>query len=173
MADPVTWGYVLFAATAAVGAAGAVSSANAAAASSQAQAQANEYTAQQQREQARLALLNAGSREDSFRAESRQQLAKMRAAAAQSGFDSQGGSLGLLQDQASDFAELDALLIRREGLLESQGLAASSALEDYYGQAARRNARAQRTGGYYGAASSILTGATNAYASSFKINGGR
>lgn len=162
--------YLAVAATAA-SAYGAYSSAQAQKATMNAQAQASDYNAQVLAQNATIARNNAASAEELQRQQARAQLARGRAAAAQSGFDSATGSLDLLQQQSADRAELDAHMIRYRGELEARGYSAQSVLDTYGGEVSRMNASAANRAGNIGAASALLSGASNYYGNSLRING--
>jgi hypothetical protein len=163
----------LAAASAAATAYGAVSSAQAQRASSNAQAQAADYNATVSAQNADIARNNAAAMEEQQRQQSRALLAKGRAAAATSGFDSATGTLDLLQQQNADRAELDAHMIRYRGELEARGYSAQSVLDTYGGAVSRMNASAAGRAGNIGAASALISGAANYGQNSLMINSGR
>jgi hypothetical protein len=151
----------LYAAAAATAAVGTVSAAQAQAASARSSAAASDYNAQVAAQNADIARRNAGAREDAQRRESRSLLAKQRAAAAQSGFDPASGTLGLVQEQSADNAEVDALMVRYSGELEARGYGAQGALDRFTAGALRANASATSRGGYIGAAAGLLSAAAS------------
>lgn len=116
-------------------------------------ADANARIAGQNRD---IALQQAGAREDASRRRSRQILGAQYAGAAESGIDPNSGSAArVLQDDATA-AELDAMNIRYEGLMQAHGYEREQAME-------RARGKQARTAGYLGAATSILGGAAKAY----------
>lgn len=152
-------------AAAAVAAYGAVTTAQTQSANAKAQAQAQEYNAAVAAQNAEIARRNAGAKEDAFRSESRQFLAKQRAAAVQTGFDSATGSMALLLEQSADFAEVDALMIRRSGEQEARGFSEQAILDGYGAGVSRSNASAARRAGYVSASSTLLSSASRGYGS--------
>lgn len=147
--------------------AGAAADAQAKAASYNADATANDYNADRLREQAQIALQQAGVREDAVSRKGRAVLGTQRAALAQSHLDSSTGSLALVQEQSADNAGLDALMIRYEGNLQARGVTAQADVENFKGRVARMNAGGARRGGYIGAATSLLQGVSSAYTSGY------
>jgi hypothetical protein len=148
---------------------------------SRAQAQANrananaaDYNAKLATQNAAIARANAGSREDQLREQQRQFLARQRAAAAESGFDPGTGTLGLVQEQSADRAELDALMVRYGGELDARGYGNQATLDAYQGGVLRTQAGNARRAGNIGAGASLLMNAASAYTSyqNFKLNGG-
>lgn len=156
-------------AAAAVAAVGAVYSAQTASNNAKAQAQAEDYNAAVMANNAEAARRAAAAKEDAFRSDSRQFLAKQRAAAVQSGFDSATGSTSLLLEQSADSAELDALMIRHSGEMEARGYSAQSVLDRYSASVSRNNARRAIGAGYVNAASSLLSTGSSAYGRGVKI----
>lgn len=105
---------------------------------------------------ARTARLQAGAREDMLRRQARARLGEQRAAAAQSGFDPNTGSLLELQGDGAGALELDALTTRYEGAL--QALSFESQADNL-----RRSARSAATTGYLNAAGTLLGSAGRKY----------
>jgi hypothetical protein len=153
---------------------GAYSSGQAQKANAQAQAQAADYNAEVQAQNAQVARTNAGAQEDALRQKQRLQLARGRAAAVQSGFDSSTGSLDLLQQQSADRAEVDAQMIRYEGELQARGYIAQSTLDRYGGEVSRMNATLANRASYVGAGTSLLQSAARYYSTPGSgLNGGK
>lgn len=129
-------------------------------------------THQQGKDQARIAQMNAqilrqASRdelnvaardEEALRREARMRIGRQQAAQAEAGIGTTG-SAGLLLEQSSILAELDALNIRYGGELRSKGLLAQSGALSARGRSVRRN-----TGLLAGA--QLLTGWSDAYTKS-------
>jgi hypothetical protein len=161
MADPATWGYVIYGALAATTAYGAVTTAQNQSANAKAQAQAQEYNAAVSANQAEAARRAASAKEDAFRQNSTQFLAKQRAAAAESGFDSGSGSTALMLQQSADSAELDALMIRHQGELEAHGYTSQAVIDKYGASVSRDNAGRAISSGYVNAASGLLSTAAS------------
>jgi hypothetical protein len=158
-------------ASAVVAAYSAYSSAQAQKANANAQAQAADYNATVEAQNAQIARNTAGAQEDMLRQQNNQKLARMRAAAVQSGFQSGTGSLDLIQQQSADSAELDAHMIRYKGELEARGYSAQSVLDSFGSRVSRMNASAAGRAGTIGVASALLSGANSYYGNSLKING--
>lgn len=114
-------------------------------------------------ENARIAQQQAGSREDQQRRQSRYTLGAQAAATAEAGVDAGSGSAARSIGESAANAELDALNIRYEGLMHAHGFAREAALE-------RARGKQARNAGYLGAATSILSGASQAYG--MKVGGG-
>lgn len=98
---------------------------------------------------ARTARLQANAKEDLIRRQSRQKLGEQRAAAAQSGFDPNTGSLLDIQADSAGALELDALTTRYEGTL--QALSFSTQADNM-----RRQAKSATRSGYLNAAGALL-----------------
>lgn len=161
----------IYAAAAAATAYGVYSSNEAIAANNRAQAQAADYNAKMQEQNAQIARNNAAAQSEEVRQQQRQMLAKQRAAAAQSGLDPGYGSLGLVQQQSADTAELDAQMIMYKGELEARGYSSQSVLDAFSGRVSNMNARSANRSAYVGATAALLNGASNYGASSLRING--
>lgn len=115
--------------------------------------------------------------EDATRREGRASQGRLNASVAQSGVDAGSGSALRVATQSATYAELDALNVRYAGLmkgysvdLQAQGLDRDAVRFDREATGHLRSAavgqyqaRQQREGGYYGAASSILSSAANYY----------
>lgn len=109
-------------------------------------------------EAARIARLQGSANEDSVRRRNAQVLGNMRAAAAQSGFESNSGSFAGLQKQNAGQLELDALTGRYRSELDAIS-------HENAGRSARAAGRAARTGSFISAAGQIL-GASYLYGNS-------
>lgn len=146
-----------------VGAIGTLSQAGAASATAQSQAQAAQYNATIERQRADAALQQADAQEEQSRRNSRKVIGAQRAALVENGIglDSGTGS-DLVQDSTLN-AEMDALNIRYQGQLNARGFNAQAALDDYSSEAAKSRADSALTAGFFGAASSVLTGAGDYY----------
>ena len=161
---------VLAAASTTATAVGAYSSAQAQKASYNAQAQAADYNAQVMANNATTARNNAAAQESLQRERSRALLARGQAAAAESGFDSSGGSLDLILQQSADRAELDAQMIRYQGELQARGYSSQSVLDLFSGESYRSNASAANRAGNIGIGASLLSGAANYAGNSLRVN---
>lgn len=93
----------------------------------------------------------ASANEDRVRAHSAQTLGEQRAAAVQSGFDANTGSLATVQQQSAGNAELDALTQRYQGRLNA-----------WRDEQQIRNAQASVKGAAVVAGASLLTGGAGA-----------
>lgn len=101
---------------------------------------------------ARTARLQAGVREDLIRKQNRARLGEQRAAAVQSGFDPNTGSLLELQGNSAAAGEFDALTTRYEGALQALSFSTQA-------DSLRRAGRAAGRTGFLNAAGTLL-GAT-------------
>jgi hypothetical protein len=164
----------IYAAAAAASAYSVYSSSRAQAAADRANANAADYNAKVAAQNAQIARAQAGSREDQLREQQRQFLARQRAAAAESGFDPGSGTLGLVQEQSADRAELDALMVRYGGELDARGYGNQATLDAYQGGVLRMQAGNAIRAGNIGAASSLLSSAATGYSSYSRamLNGG-
>ena len=154
--DPVS-ATLLIASTAAT-AAGSIAQGNAAAAA----ANANATVSAQNRD---IALQQAGAREDAQRRRAHYALGSQAAAIAESGVDPGSGSAARAIAESATNAELDALNVRYEGLMQARGYDTQAMFE-------RARAKQARNAGYYGAVTSILGGASKAYGMSSGGGGG-
>ncbi len=141
MADPITW---LAVASAVVGATGTVVETESAVDDAQAEANIAKSNAE-------IAAQQAGQAEDAKRKSNRDLLARQRAAFSENGIVNDTGTAVGVQAQTGIAAELDALNIRYEGMLQRT---------NYLNQALAAKARAKntRTSGYLAAASQLLGG---------------
>lgn len=161
----------IYAAAAAATAVGTVNASRAQAAAQQSNAAMEEYNATIAQQNADVAHRNAGAREDALRREADAKLAKQRAAIAQSGFDPGSGTLGLVQEQSADNAELDALMIRYAGNLEARGYNSERVLDQYRSTALKSQARDTTRGGYVSAGAGLLTSGSSYSRSGMKPGG--
>ena len=87
------------------------------------------YNAEMGKANAQQAFMQAGAAEDVQRRRAGVVLGEQRAGFAQSGVDPSSGTGLLVQEQSAHNAELDALNIRYQGLLQGRGLLAQSELD--------------------------------------------
>lgn len=111
---------------------------------------------------ARIVRQQASVREDALRLESRQRLGEQRAAAVQSGFDPNTGSLLELQGDSAGALEFDALSTRYEGTLQALSF-------EQQARNARAQARMAVPQGYLNAAGSLF-GSLGRYGGGGRIN---
>jgi len=154
-------GTVALAASAAVGAAGAISSSRAQAASYKSQEQAAKYNAEVNMGNATAAETAASANELAQRRLNDQRMGAMRAQAAESG--GFGGTNAEVLSQSATNMELDALNTRYRGQMQARGLLAQANLDEYQSQVAEMNRGSSIRAGYIGAASSALGAASNYY----------
>lgn len=159
----------IYAAAAAATVVGTVVTANNQAANARTASQLDEYNAAVADNQAAAARQAAGAKEDAFRANATQLLAKQRAAATQSGFDSSTGSMALSLQQSADSTELDALMIRHQGEMEAHGYSSQAVIDRYRASAQRANASNAISSGYVNAASGLLSTAAGYGRSGVKV----
>jgi hypothetical protein len=126
-------------------------------AAGQAQRKIGEYNAKVAEQENKATQDQAAREEEAQRRESSQFLGKQRAAIAQSGSGA-GGSNGLLADQSSVLAELDALNVRYGGAIRGTGLISKAAQARFGGR------QASRESGLL-AGASLLSGASDTYKS--------
>lgn len=107
---------------------------------------------------ARAARQQAGVREDLIRRHNRFKLGEQRAAAVQSGFDPNTGSLAELQGDSAGALEFDALTARYEGQLQALSF-------DTQAQNLRRQGKAASRTGYLNAFGTLMGGSTKPYGS--------
>lgn len=150
------------AASAVLGAYGQIQQGKTEAANYKSAAAANTYNAVVNQQNAQQAGMLASSRELQQRDAQAQQLGNMRAAMAESGGGFTGTNAGL-ERQSEINAEMDALTTRYQGVLQSRGYQAQAGLDYYQGRVARTNAASAKTGSYFGAAASLLGGASDIY----------
>jgi hypothetical protein len=104
-------------------------------------------------------------REQEQRAQAGQQLGAQRAAVAQSGFDASSGSMLDVQTQSAQTAELDALQLRYQGILQGQSLEDQATQQRYQASVAKANSKTALATGVLSAAGAALSG----YASYAKL----
>lgn len=146
----------------AISAAGAVYQAEQQASAMNAEARQSELNAIAARQQGNAA-------EEAQRRRNAQMLGLQRAAAAESGFDPNTGSLATLQIKSAGEAELDALTARYEGTMQGLG-------HQQRAGSLRSQARNTRTSGYLSAAGTLAKAAgsyyTGSYATALNRSGG-
>jgi hypothetical protein len=118
---------------------------------------ANEYNAKVAEQEKKVELDQAGREEEALRRQNSQLLSRQRAAIAESGAGS-GGSNGMLADQSSVLAELDALNVRYGGAMRGTGLLSQA--KQY-----RASGRSAANGGGLLAGAALLSGASDTYKS--------
>lgn len=145
--------YVSAAATAASAAASYQSSRN--------QQASAEFNAGMSESNAQTTSMQAGAAEEAQRRKSNLVLGEQRAAFAQSGVDPSSGSGLLVQQQSATNAELDALNIRYQGLMQSRGLLAQAGLDRRQGQIFGQNAAWAGVNGALATEGTLLSGKGN------------
>lgn len=125
-------------------------------------AQAADRNAQVEAQNARNAQLVANANEEAQRRKSAYLLGEQRASLAQAGIGLDGSAADAYRQSAQN-AELDALNIRYEGRLRGAAGTARSMLDRYDASVSRLNAQGAAVAGGVGVASSLLSGASNAY----------
>lgn len=98
-------------------------------------------------------------RETAQRNQAGQQLGAQRAAVAQSGFNPNTGSALDVQVNSAKNAELDALQLRYQGILQGSSLEDQATQQRYQASVQRSNAKSARTGAFISAAGAALAGA--------------
>jgi hypothetical protein len=157
--DPVTWAY---AASAVVGAIGAVESANASAASSRAQAAAAQTNATIAKQNAHNTLLATDANEEADRRKSAYTLSQQRNSLLSAGIGAEGSAADVYAQSAGN-AELDALNIRYQGTQQANNYANQSVMYSAQADAANQSASNAEDAGTIGAATSLLSGGAKAY----------
>jgi hypothetical protein len=153
---------IIAAAGAAVGAVGAISSAQAQSASYKSAKSAAEYNAQANRDNAIAAERAGSANELATRRTNAQRMGAMNAEVAAQGGGYSGTNV-LALNQAGTNMEFDALNERYKGIMQGRGLLNEATLDDFQGKVAGMNAGAATRAGYFGAASSVLSSASNYY----------
>lgn len=153
---------VVMAASAAVAAYGAISSAQAQSASYKSQQNAANYNAVVEKQNAMSAEAAASANELNQRRQNDQILGAQRARIAESGGGFNGTNVGALAQSGANL-ELSALNTRYQGTMQGRGLLAQANLDEYQGQVAGMNASSATRAGYIGAAASALGSASNYY----------
>lgn len=157
MADPITILAAVSALSAAVGVAGAVTSANAQRASAESAANAADYNAAADNQRATVALQQGNANEEAQRRQASLAMGRQAGATAQSGVDLSSGSALDLYKQSATNAELDALNIRYGSQLQAQGLQSQTVLDSMSAQQSRNNASTAMTAGYLNAGAAALS----------------
>jgi hypothetical protein len=161
---------VLMAASAAMSAVGAISSAQAQSASYKSQQQAANYNATVEKQNAAAAQAAASANEMNMRRQNDQIMGAQRARVAESAGGFTGTNVGVLAQSGANL-ELSALNTRYEGAMRARGLLAQSNLSQYQGQVAGMNAGTATTSGYIGAAAGILGSTANYYNARYLYGG--
>ena len=117
----------------------------------QAQKKWGSYSAAVAERDAETARMNAEYEAGVHRKETQRLLGRQRALYGKSGVTFEGSPLLMMAETAAE-GELDALMIKREGELRAQGYHSEATLS-------RMRGRAAQSAGYYGAGSTLLTGA--------------
>jgi hypothetical protein len=153
--EPVT---MMMAASAVIGAAGAIQQGNAQSSSFKSQANAADYNAKVAEQNQQMAREQGNAREEMHRANARRFLGSQRAAVVQSGVDASSGTAAAVQADSAVQQELDALMIRYESELQGRDFGSAAVLERNQAAMSRSNARSSRTSGYINAGASMLGG---------------
>ena len=154
------------AASAAIGAVGAIQQGRQASAAAKSQANMDEYNATMAEFQAKQANASAGRQEDEQRQRARQTIGAQLAASAQAGA---GLNTDLLRQSVYNM-DADSSAIRYEGALKAQGLTDTASMARSSAAVNRDRARSATTAGYLNAAGSVLNAGMSYYKAS---NGGR
>ena len=154
------------AASAAIGAVGAIQQGRQASAAAKSQANMDEYNATMAGFQATQANAAAGRQEDEQRQRARQTIGAQLAASAQAGA---GLNTDLLRQSVYNM-DADSSAIRYEGALKAQGLTDTASMARSSAAVNRDRARSATTAGYLNAAGSVLNAGMSYYKAS---NGGR
>lgn len=139
-----------------VSAAGSLFSGYSQAANSDANAKIANYNAAQARQASDQALRESSANEDAQRRKSAGEMSRQTAALAESGMGLDSGTAVDLTGQSSLNAELDALNIRYAGQLKSNAYQTQAVGFDNEAAMDRANAKQQRIGAWFNAASSAL-----------------
>ena len=140
-----------------LGAVGAINSANAQADNYRAQAQAAQTNATIAQQNAHNTLLVTDANEEEQRRKSAMQLGEQRASLLSAGIGADGSAADVIGQSTSN-AELDALNIRYQGQVQANNYANQSLMQDAQAGAANQSAHNAIQAGYYGAATSLLSG---------------
>jgi len=160
----------LMAASAAVSAVGAISSAQAQRQSYESQQQAANYNATVERNNANTAMAAASANELAQRRDNDVKLSFERARMVESGGGLVGTNVGAL-NQAGTNMELSALNTRYRGAVTAAGDMNQSTLDQYTASVAGKNASSANTAGWIGAIGGALGSAAN-YSNSRALFGG-
>lgn len=131
----------------------------------QQQKKAADYRASVDEQNATLTRQQTAAAEEGQRRQMALNMGDVRAAAAQTGFDPNSGTLLNLQAKTAGEMELDVLTSRYRGELEAVGLSHDAALSRFNGKSAR-------TSGYLSAFGSLAQGGAN-YLGASKIGAGQ
>lgn len=153
---------IALAASAAVGAVGAIQSSKMQSASYKSAAAAARYNTQASMQNATAAQQAASANEMALRRQNDQRMGAMRAQAAESGGGFTGTNLEVL-DQSATNMELDALNTRYRGKAQAAGLLSQANLDAFQSRADQLNAGQASQAGYIGAASQALGAFSNYY----------
>lgn len=154
----------LVAASAGIGAIGAIQSGRQASAAAKSEANMAEYNAQMADIQAKQSYAAAGEQEDLQRKRARAAVGNQLASSAEAG----AGLNGDLLRQSIYDSETDAISIRYEGALKAQGLSDGAAMQRSSAVVSRDRASQATTGSYLNAAGSILNAGTAYYGAKTK-----
>lgn len=149
-------------ASAAISAVGAISAAHAQSNSFKSQQDAANYNATVEKQNADAAMGAASANERAQRMQNDQQMGMERARIGESGGGFTGTNVGVLAQNGANL-ELGALNTRYQGTMQARGLLAQSTLDQFQGEVAGQNASSAQTAGYFNAASSALSSASNYY----------
>ncbi|HEX3122467.1 MAG TPA: hypothetical protein VHQ21_04130 [Rhodanobacteraceae bacterium] len=152
----------LMAASAAVSAYGKIQQGNVDSANAKSAASAARYNAGIEDQNRSLAGSMASSRELQQRTQDMQTLGNQRAALAEGGQLGAPGTSGITRQSAIN-AEMNALNTRYEGVLQSRNAANAESQYAYKASVYDINARQAKQGGMFGAASSLISGASSIY----------
>lgn len=103
-------------------------------------------------------LQASGTRESMLRERNRQALSSQRAAMLANGIDPSSGSAGIGSEQQMRDAELDALTLRYEGLLQAKGLRDQGAMALWEGKTAKKQSRFDAASQLISSAGSYMSG---------------
>ena len=158
--EPTTIAMVAIAASTAVQAIGAMSSAAAQSQSYKSQAAADDANAEVLKQNAVQARQESSTQEDALRQRQRQIRGQQVASIAQSGIGFSGTG-GDLLEQSDIASTLDDLSVRYEGEMKAKGLNQQASQSTYDAAMARANASNATTAGYFGAAGALTQGASS------------
>lgn len=147
----------------AFGVIGAIQQSNAMAASEKSNQYAAEWNAERDRQKADLALKQGNMREEAQRREARKAAGLLRAGLVENGLGLDSGTSADLVEESSLNAEMDALNIRYDAQLNASGYRDSALMNDQAAASAKSRASQAKQSGFWGAASSVLTGVGNYY----------
>lgn len=116
------------------------------------------YNAAAMRQQADATLTATNSREEGFRRRNAEGFSAQRTAQLQSGVDASTGTALIGAEQQFRDADLDALQLRYEGLMEARGLKAQAQMTRWEGKARKRQGYLSAVSSLMGSAGSYLSG---------------